>query len=154
MNRTGNVPLRHMSDLMGDNASEFVFTAGCVDQASVYPDIASRQRERVNTRIVDNEKRKFVIAIVGLRCDAVADVIDVLGYLRVFDELSTHAYAAHDGAPNLRFLRLVQDGVRRTTHVRNLDIVGTGPADKDHGGNGEQRQSSSGEINDQQKLSK
>jgi hypothetical protein len=48
---------------------------------------------------------------------AVADFVDVLGDLRIFDELAARANAAHDRLADARLFRLRQDRIRGTADV-------------------------------------
>jgi hypothetical protein len=91
----------------------------------------ARQRESIDTLVFDHEKRKVVIAVIGLRHDAAANLIDELGDQRVFHDLTTAANVAHNHAANLGLFGVVQDGVGRATHVRQLDVIRTGAADED-----------------------
>ncbi len=133
VHRTGNMALRDMRDFVGDDAGELIFVPGCIDQAGMNTDIASGHGKGIDTRVVHDEECEFVVAFVGLRRQAVADVIDVLGNLRVFDHLAAHANTAHDCTPDLRLLGLVQHGIGRAAHVGDVDIVRTGAA-YEHGG--------------------
>ena len=81
-----DVPLRDVRDLVGQHAGEFVFIAGRIDQAGMHTDVAAGQGEGIDIGIVDDEEREALAAVVGLRGNAVAHFVDVLGDLRVFDD--------------------------------------------------------------------
>ena len=72
------MPLGNVCNLVGDNARQFVFIAGGVDKTRMNANVAAGQGKGVDTRVLDNEERKFVVALVGLGCDPVTDVVRVV----------------------------------------------------------------------------
>ena len=100
------------------HACEFIFVACGVQQPRVYTNVATRQRERVDIRIVDNEKSEILAAVVGLRGNPAADFVDVLGYQWILYHSAGGAYLCHDRTANLRLIRFRQYGIGRTSHVR------------------------------------
>ena len=107
MDRTCNVTLRYVRNLMRDDASQLVLVSCCLDQAGVHTDVAPGQGEGVDARLIDNKKGELVIAIVGVSGDPVADVGDVFVDLGVFDEHAAASNLLHDLAADLRL-----DGLR------------------------------------------
>ena len=126
MNRPCNVALRDVRDLVRQYASQLVFVARGIDQAGVNTDISAGQGEGVDPGVINDKEREFMIPVVGLCGNAVANFVDVLGNLRIFDQLPAHPNAAHDCAPDLGFLRLIEDRIGRAAHIRDLDIIRAG----------------------------
>ena len=149
-----DMALCHMGNLVRDHAREFILAAGGLDQPGVYTDIAAGQGKCVDVRVVHDEEREGVIAIVGLRRDAMPDVIDVLGNLSVFDDGAAQANIAHDLPPDLRLDRLREDSIRRAAHVGQLDVVRAGAAHEYHGGHGKQYERAFQAIDCQRKFSR
>jgi hypothetical protein len=117
-------------------------------------DVAAGKGERIDAWVINHKEREIMIAIIRLCRNAVADFIDVLGELWVFDDLSAEADIAHDRPPDLGFGRFVQNRVGRAAHVRYLNVIGTGTAYKHNGCNSDEGQGALGKIDDQQKLLK
>ena len=90
-----------MGDFVGDDAGELVFVPGGLDQAGVHTDITAGEGERIDVRVVDDEERELVVAVVCLRGQTVPDVIDVLGDLRIFDDDAAGTDVAHDRPADL-----------------------------------------------------
>ena len=125
------MPLRNVGYFVCNDAREFVFASRGFEQARVHADVAAGQGEGINSLIIDGEERETVVAVVGLRDDAAADLVDVLGDQRILDNLSTAADIAHDHPPQPRFIAVGQDGIRRASHIRQIDVVGTRAAHED-----------------------
>jgi len=96
--------LRDVRDLVRQYAGQLVFVARGIDQTGVNADISAGQGEGVDPGVINDKEREFMIPVVGLCGNAVAYFVDVLGDLRIFDQLPAHANAAHDCAPDLGFL--------------------------------------------------
>jgi hypothetical protein len=123
MDRSRDMALRNVRNLMREDAGELVFVAGGVEEARVDADVASGECEGIDVGIVDDEERKFLAAVVRLCRNPAADFIDVLGNHGVFDHKVRQAELCHDGPPDLRFVRFGQDRISGTAHVRQFDIA-------------------------------
>jgi len=143
-----------MRNFMSQYASQLVFVARGIDKTGVDADIPTGQGEGIDPGIINDKERELMIPVVGLRGDAVAYFVDVLGDLRIFDELPAHTNASHDGPPDLGFLRLIEDRIGRAAHIRDLDIVRACTADEYDSRYSEQRERAFDEITNQQKISK
>jgi len=91
--------------------------------------------------IVYDEEGEFLGAVIRLRREAAADLVDVFVDERVFDDRAAGADADHDLPPQPGFVRLGQHCIGRASHVGETDVVvGTGSARKDEqrGSQGEQ----------------
>ena len=116
-------------------------------------DEAAGQREGVDRGIVDDEEREFVRTIaVRLRRQPVADFVDVLGDLRIFDDLTAEPNIAHDRAPDLRFCRLGQNRVGGAAHIGYLYVIGTRATRKYECRDGNEQQGTFEKGVDQQQL--
>ena len=118
-----NVTLGDVGDLVCDDAGQLVLVSSGLDQARVHADVAAGQGEGVDVGVVHDEECERVVSVISLRGDAVADIVDVLGDLRIFDDCTAEANIAHDLPANLRLDRLGKHRVGGATHVRQLDIV-------------------------------
>ena len=113
---------------MSQHAGQFVFVTSRLEQTGVHADEAAGQGEGIDIRVVDNEEREALAAVIGLCGDAAADFVDVLGDQRIFDDGAGLPDLRHDGAAESRLVGLRQDGIGRAAHVRQLDVVGPGMA--------------------------
>jgi hypothetical protein len=117
------VPLGHVRDLVRKDTGEFVFIASCIEEPGVNTNESTWQREGIDRRVVDNEEREFVITVeICLSSNSMTNVVNVLRDLRIFDQLSTGANLAHDGATKLRFIVLGQYGIGRAAQIRQVDF--------------------------------
>ena len=117
VNGPRDVPLGDVRDFMSEDTGELVLIAGRFDEPGVYADVTAGQRKCVDTRVVDDKESEIVVALVGLCGDAMPDLVDVFGDLRVFDNLAAAANILHDRAADLCLGRFGQQGVGRAAHV-------------------------------------
>ena len=99
--RPGDVPLRHMGDFMRQHRRQFAFVGGGKQQAGVYGDIATGQRECIDGRIVDHEEVKAVAGILGMGDEFLPDVLDVFLHFRIRDDPAGVTQALEYGAADL-----------------------------------------------------
>ena len=76
-----DMSLRDVCYFMGQYTSEFVFVATCFDEPCMDSNVAARECESVDVRIIDNKKSELVITIVGLSGDTVPNFVYVFGDL-------------------------------------------------------------------------
>ena len=137
---------------MSQYACKLILIARRLDQARMNADITAWQRERVDMRIINNKKSELLFALISLRGDAVPDLVNVLGNLRVLDHRATATDVPHDGPANLRFSCLCKNRVGRTAHVRQPDVIRTGATDKHHGGYRDKEQGTFEALDNQRQV--
>ncbi len=130
MNGSREVALCDVSNFVCQYASEFVFTARCFEKPRMHANIAAWQSERVDSMIFYNKEREVTVTVVGLGSDFIADNIDVLINERIFYNLAAVTNIAHDCAPNARFFVGRKYGIRRATHIGELDVICSGTTGK------------------------
>ncbi len=125
MDPAGNVTLGDVRDFVRQHARQLILRARRVEQSRVDADEPAGQGERVDHRAVDHEERKLVVAVgIGLRGQAIADLVDIFGDLGILDDFAAGADLRHDRAAQAILLVLGQDGVGGAADVRQIDLRG------------------------------
>src|ERR1700731_180088 len=82
------VSLGDVRGLMGHDTGEFVLVSRRQDQAALDRDETSRHRKRVDDGILQYEVVELMLAFLGVARQAMADLLNVIADLRIFEDLS------------------------------------------------------------------
>ena len=122
MHGPGDVPLRNVGDFVRQDTGELVFVARGRDQARVNTDVAAWQSKRVDRRVVDDEEVEFVVAVVGMRGEPVADGLHILRDLGIVDDNALAANFAHDRPAKTCFLGAREHRIGRAADIRQANF--------------------------------
>ncbi len=95
------MPLGDVRGFVRHDAGEFVFVARRQDQAAVDGDEAAGHREGVDDGIAHDEVIELMLAFLGVAREAVADFLDVVADLGIFEDqpLCAHLARPHHARP-------------------------------------------------------
>ena len=99
-----DVALSDVRHLVSQNACQFVLVTGRLEKPRVHTDEAAGQGKGIDIRIVDDEEREALAAVIGLCSDSATDFVNVLGHQRVFDNRAGLADLRHDRAAEPRLV--------------------------------------------------
>ena len=118
------MPLRDVCGLVRHDSRQFILVASCQDQAALDGDESSGHGEGIDDGVLQHEVIELVLAFLGVARQAVADFLDVILDLRVFED---HAALPHAGKPPQTRLILILEryrGGRGAAQIRQILIDG------------------------------
>jgi hypothetical protein len=121
------VLLEHVPDFVRHDARKLGFRLGEEDEARVHADVAADHREGVDRLVADHEEIDVLMGRVGSGEEPLAQGIDVVEDLRVFDVVLVDAHLAHDAIADRLFLLLGKRGRGDVAKIRKrLRAAGSG----------------------------
>lgn len=96
--------LRDVRNFVRHDRSQFIFIFCPGNQAGIHADVATWQRERIDRVILDDEKVKVMQRTVGMRYEAMPEIIDVFMHDEVIHGYMVFPDLLHNFQANFPFL--------------------------------------------------
>ncbi len=129
------VALGDVRGLVSHHSRKFILVAGRQDQAAVYGNETARHRKGIDDRILQHEVVKLVLAFLGMARQAVADLLNIIADLGIFDNLTRRTDLAEPSESRSVFIVERHRGRRGASQIRQVLIDGAthagGPAKTD-----------------------
>jgi hypothetical protein len=121
LSRTCQVPLRDVRQLVTHDAGHFAFAIGREQQAGVEADVTAGHRECVDAGVVDHEEGQFGRSRRAVGGQAPTHRRNVVGQLRIFEDVAPAIELAHDACAEQLLLRGRQRVVGRLADVGQVE---------------------------------
>ncbi len=117
------VALRDVRRLVREHARELVLVGGREEQAAVDHDESARHREGVDDRIAHHGVVELMLSLLGAAREAVAELLDVVGDLRVLEHDPLRAHLPRPRLADLELLLQRHGGGGRTAEIGQVLLL-------------------------------